>query len=281
MKIKDALNRGTMLLKGEDLDSPKMKARLLLQDALKKPRQYLLVHDDEALNEEIEAIFFSNIEKVKNGVPIEHITNYKEFMKLGFFVDDNVLIPRQDTEILVEEAIKIANRINAKNFLDLCTGSGAIGISMAKYIENSQVTATDISYKALQIAKKNATINGVENRITFIESDLFENIGATKFDLIISNPPYIKKDVIKKLSKQVQKEPIIALDGGYDGLDFYRRIIKKAYKYLKYGGYLCFEIGYDQKDEVIQLLEQEGIFSNIYSKKDLCDKDRIVVAKLS
>ena len=280
MTINEALNKGTLMLKGEDLDSPKMKARLLLQDVLKKPRQYLLVHDDETLRDEKKNEYLKNVEKVKNGTPIEYITNYKEFMKMGFFVNENVLIPRQDTEVLVEEAINLAKKINATNILDLCTGSGIIGISIAKYIEKVQITSTDVSPKAIQIAKKNANINNVENKITFIESNLFENIGDIKFDMIISNPPYIKKDIIKNLSKQVQNEPMIALNGGIDGLDFYRKIIKQAYKYLKFGGYLCLEIGYDQKEDVIKLMEKEGIFNNIYSKKDLYDKDRVVIAQI-
>lgn len=144
-------------------------------------------------------------------------------MKLSFYVNENVLIPRQDTEVLVEEVISIAKRINAKKILDLCTGSGSIAVSIAKYIENSQITAVDISKEALMVAKKNAKNNNVENQITFVKSDLFNKLGKEKYDIIVSNPPYIKKDVIKKLSKDVQNEPIIALDGGKDGLVFYKK----------------------------------------------------------
>ena len=129
-------------------------------------------------------------------------------------------------------------KINAKKILDLCTGSGAIAISLAKYIENSEITAVDISKKALEIARTNAKNNDVENQITFVESDLFKNLKEDKYDVIVSNPPYIKREVIKKLNKDVQKEPIIALDGGYDGLDFYRKIINESEKYLKFNGYL-------------------------------------------
>ena len=280
MLIKEALAKGTIMLKGENLDSPKMKARILLQDTLNKPRQYLIVHDTDSITLEQERKYFTNIEKVKNGTPIEHITHIKEFMKMNFFVNENVLIPRQDTEILVEEVIKIAKRINAKKIQDLCTGSGAIAVSLAKYIENSEIIASDISPEALRVAKKNAINNNVQNQITFIESDLFENIVKDKYDMIVSNPPYIKKEVIKKLDIEVQKEPIIALDGGYDGLNFYRKITNQAYEYLKYGGYLCLEIGYDQKEEVMELIKNEEKYCNTYSKKDLYDNDRIVITKL-
>lgn len=280
MTIKEALYKGTIMLKGEDLDSPKMKARLLLQDILKKPRQYLLVHDNEKIDDVILKKYFNNIEKVKKGMPIEHITHIKEFMKMNFYVNENVLIPRQDTEILVEEAINIAKKINAKKILDLCTGSGAIAISLAKYIKDVEITAVDISKEALRVAKKNAVSNEVQDQITFIESDLFRKIGNTKYDMIISNPPYIKKEVIKRLSKEVQKEPIIALDGGIDGLEFYKKISKNAYEHLKFGGYLCLEIGYDQKNSVTEIINNEGKYTNTYSKKDLYDNDRIIVTKV-
>ena len=201
-------------------------------------------------------------------------------MKLNFYVDKDVLIPRADTEILVEEVIKLAKKVGAKKILDLCTGSGAIAVSLAKYINKSEITATDISNEALRIAKLNAKNNNVEDRITFISSDLFQNVPEEKYDIIVSNPPYIKTKDIKTLNKDVQKEPKLALDGGIDGLDFYRKITKKADEYLKFGGFLCFEIGFDQKEDVIKLIEEQGKFKSTYSKKDLCDNDRIVITKL-
>lgn len=280
MTIKEALDKGTIMLKGENLDSPKLKARLLLQDILEKPRQYLLVHDLEPISKNVQEKYFENVQKVKSGTPIEHITHIKEFMKLNFYVDENVLIPRQDTEVLVEEVINIAKKTNGKKILDLCTGSGAIAISLAKYIQDSQITAIDISPNALMVAKKNAKINEVEERITFIKSDLFSQIKNQKFDIIVSNPPYIKKEDIKKLDREVQKEPIIALDGGIDGLDFYKIIAKNSYFYLKYGGYLALEIGYDEKESVIDIIEKENQYINTYSKKDLYGNDRIVVTKV-
>ncbi len=280
MQIKEAMRKGMIKLKTNDVKEPNLKARLLMQYILNRPREYILVHDDKQLTLRQNVDYFKLIKKLIEGVPLQHITHQQEFMKLMFYVDENVLIPRSDTEILVEEVIKLAKSINAKKILDLCTGSGAIAVSLAKYIEGSQITATDISRKALSIAKLNATNNNVEDKITFVSSDLFQNISEEKYDIIVSNPPYIKRKVIKTLDKEVKREPIIALDGGNDGLDFYKKIIGNAYQYLKYKGYLCLEIGYDQKDEVIDLINKEEKYIDTYSKKDLFDNDRIVITKL-
>lgn len=281
MLIKDAIRKGMIILKTNNIEEPNLKSRLLIQFILNKPRQYLLVHDNEELTQEQEKKYLENIKKISKGVPLQHITHSQEFMKMNFYVNEDVLIPRADTEILVEEVIEIAKKINAKKILDLCTGSGAIAVSLAKYIEDSQITAIDISGEALRVAKLNARNNEVEDKITFIKSDLFENVVKEKYDIIVSNPPYIKKDAIKKLNKEVQKEPNIALDGGNDGLDFYRKIISGGYEYLKFKGHLCMEIGYDQKEEVIEIIEKQEKYSNTYSKKDLSGNDRIVVTQVN
>ena len=280
MKIKQAIDKAVIMLKINNIDSSKIKARLLMQYILKQDRQYLIVYDNKELTKDQEEKYYKIINLHINGVPIEYITNTKEFMKMNFFINENVLIPRQDTEILVEEVLEISKKINAVKILDLCTGSGAIGISIAKYLPNSKITVVDISEEALKVAKRNAKINKVENQITFVKSNLFLNLKKEKYDIIVSNPPYIKKDIIKKLDKQVQNEPQIALDGGYDGLDFYRKIISTSYEYMKTGSYLCLEIGYDQKKDVINLINNQDKYINTYSKKDLCDNDRIVVTKL-
>ena len=265
MQIKEAMRKGMIKLKTNDVKEPNLKARLLMQYILNRPREYILVHDDKQLTLRQNVDYFKLIKKLIEGVPLQHITHQQEFMKLMFYVD---------------EVIKLAKNINAKKILDLCTGSGAIAVSLAKYIEGSQITATDISRKALSIAKLNATNNNVEDKITFVSSDLFQNISEEKYDIIVSNPPYIKRKVIKTLDEEVKREPIIALDGGNDGLDFYKKIIGNAYQYLKYKGYLCLEIGYDQKDEVIDLINKEEKYIDTYSKKDLFDNDRIVITKL-
>ena len=281
MTIRETIRKGMIMLKNSNVTEPNIKARLIMQYVLNKPREYLLVYDKEILMLRQEVNYFKAIKKLCQGIPIQHITHRQEFMKMTFYVDENVLIPRQDTEILVEEVIKIAKKINAKKILDLCTGSGAIAISLAKYIENSEITAVDISSKALNIAKINSKNNNVENQITFIESDLYKNLPKEKYDIIVSNPPYIKKEIIKKLDKEVQKEPKLALDGGYDGLDFYRKIVSKADEYLKFNGYLCLEIGYDQKEEVEEIISKQEKYIGTYCKKDLCDNDRVIVTKLN
>ncbi len=281
MTIRETIRKGMIILKNNNVTEPNIKARMIMQYVLNKPREYLMIYDDEILKLRQEVNYFKAIKKLCQGIPLQHITNMQEFMKMRFYVDENVLIPRQDTEILVEEVIKIAKKINAKKILDLCTGSGAIAVALAKYIKNSEITAVDISKNALNIAKLNAKNNEVEEKITFIQSDLFKNVKKEKYDIIVSNPPYIKKDILKKLDREVQKEPEIALDGGYDGLDFYRKIINMADEYLKFHGYLCFEIGYDQKEEVEELIKEQGKYIETYCKKDLCDNDRIVVTKLN
>ena len=281
MTINEAIKKGMIELKNSNIESPKLKSRLLMQYVLNQTRQYIIVNDLNRISKKDEERYFVGISKLRAGVPLEHITHQREFMKLNFYINENVLIPRQDTEILVEEVINIAKRIKNPKILDLCTGSGAIAVSLAKYLTESEITATDISNKALEIAKKNAKINEVENRITFISSDLFTNIPEEKYDIIVSNPPYIKRNVIGTLDEQVRKEPYMALDGGLDGLDFYRKIIKNSYEYLKYHGFLCLEIGFDQKIDVIELIENEEKFENTYSKKDLFDNDRIIITQLN
>jgi len=279
MTIKEMLSKGMIMLKGNNVDSPKLKARLLLQYILKKPRQYLIVYDNEEVGKKEQWEYFVNIEKLTNGVPLQHITHHQEFMRMDFYVDENVLIPRPDTEILVEEVIKIASKMEQPKILDLCTGSGAIAISIAKNVPNAEVYAIDISQKAIEVAKKNSKDLGAN--VKFIKSNLFSKMDKMKFDIIVSNPPYIKKEVIKNLSKEVRNEPELALDGGIDGLDFYRKITKQAIEFLKLGSYLCFEIGYDQKDEVIDIIKKQEHYSKTYSKKDLGGNDRVIVTQVT
>ncbi len=280
MTIRELLNQGIIMLKNEKIDSPKTKARLILESTLNKSREYLIIYDKNEVTPAQRDNYIKKIKRVILGEPVQYITGLQEFMKLNFFVTKDVLIPRQDTEVLVEEVIKIAKDIPNPVILDLCTGSGAIAVSLAKYIPNSKIYGIDISEKALEVAKKNAEFNGVKNSIEFRVSDLFNKIRNQKFDIIVSNPPYIKKEDIKLLPKDVQKEPKIALDGGTDGLVFYSRIAKSAYKHLRRGGYLCLEIGYNQKLQVKKIIEGQKRYINFYCKKDLCENDRVVITQI-
>jgi len=243
----------------------------------------LVINHTQEISEEKINEFEAGLEKIKKGYPIQYITNHQEFMKLDFYVDENVLIPQPDTEILVEEVIKYCTELSQKNqlsstikILDLCTGSGAIAISLAKYVENCEITATDISSKAIQIAKLNAEKNLVHKKINFIESDMFENIHTTDFDIIVSNPPYIETNVIQTLDLEVQKEPHLALDGGQDGLNFYKEIINNVEKYTTKSGAIFLEIGYNQKDSIFELLKQHNSNINSICIKDFGNNDRVV-----
>jgi len=278
MTIQELLNLGKKSLSSKEDAS--LISKILLSYFLNKDKQYLIINNELEVPIYVEEKYKDAIEKVSNDFPLQYITNNQEFMKLNFYVDENVLIPRADTEILVEEIIKLTSKEKQINILDMCSGSGAIGISLAKYIPNSKVYMVDISKSALNIAQKNAKLNGVEKQVEFINSDMFEKVPNIEFDIIVSNPPYIETETIKILEKQVLKEPNIALDGGEDGLIFYRILVKETHKFLKQNGILGLEIGYNQKQEVIKLLEQEGVYKDIYCKKDLGGNDRAVIGTL-
>lgn len=282
MKIKDILLQGITILKENNIEDANLKARILLADILDKSKEYLLIHDEEEIEEGIINLFFNKIERLKNYEPIQYIINKQEFMGFEFYVDKNVLIPQPDTENLVEEVIHISEKMkesgqNKLRILDMCTGSGAIAIALSKLVENTLVYASDISLEAIKIAEENASKH--QANVMFFQSDLFRKISELyKFDIIVSNPPYIEKNIIKTLSKEVQNEPILALDGGIDGLNFYRKIAEDAKKHLNVNGYLAFEIGFNQKSAVENILEENG-YKNIYSRKDLSGNDRIVVGQ--
>jgi len=201
-------------------------------------------------------------------------------MGLDFFVKEGVLIPRPDTETLVEEIIELCkNKSEQINILDIGTGSGSITVSLAKYIENSKVMSFDISDIPLEVGKINAINNEVDNKIEFVKSDVFSAIEDTEkqFDVIVSNPPYIPKKDIETLHTQVKDyEPYNALEGGEDGLDFYRQITKESIDYLKQGGILAYEVGHDQAEDVSEIMKSYG-YTKIYKKKDIQGIDRVVI----
>ena len=221
MILKEILKESILKLNENNIGEPNFISRRIISDILKIPKEYFFNKENEEISKDNIEKIRRNIEKIIEGIPIQYITNKQEFMGLEFYVDENVLVPRADTEILVEEVIKIVkeNFVEKEKIeiLDLCTGSGAIGISIAKYVENAKVTLVDISKEALKIAEKNSKDNMVLNKCELILSNMFNNLKNKKFDIIVSNPPYIETKTIEDLSIQVKKEPIIALDGGEDG----------------------------------------------------------------
>lgn len=276
MRLQELIKYGKDQLKNNKIDDETIKAKALLKYILNVDDSYLIIHNNEIQSTEIEKKYKDLMEELIEGKPLQYIMHTQEFMNLNFYVDENVLIPQPDTETLVLQAIKRIKQYENNNIkvLDLCTGSGAIAISLAKAFENQavQVYASDISDKALEVAKKNSKKNDVH--INFINSNMFENIDE-KFDIIVSNPPYIETETIKKLSKDVQQEPHIALDGGFDGLEFYKIIASEYEKYLNDNGTLLLEIGYNQKQSVTELF----INRNVECIKDLAQNDRVIIVK--
>ena len=277
--VKELLSKGIMLLEQNNIEDSVIKAKRLIQYVLKKTANQIIFDLDSCIKKDYETQYLEYINQIINGKPLQYITHEQEFMGFKFYVDENVLIPQPDTETLVERAIEIvkdAQPITENiDVLDMCTGSGAIAVSIAKLCKDIKICALDISDEALEIAKKNAFEN--KANVEFFKSDMFKNISKNaKFDLIVSNPPYIKENVISTLSKDVQNEPHIALSGGIDGLDFYRIIANNAYKYLKYQGTVRVEIGYDQEESVEELFEQTHQYDKIRCIKDLSGNDRVI-----
>lgn len=214
--------------------------------------------------------------------PIQYIIGKSEFCGLEFIVNEDVLIPRPETELVVETAINLVHGLRSSVYgltiLDLCTGSGCIAIALTNSIRDCRIVASDISENALKVAEKNARLNGALDRVDFIKSDLFKEIKG-EFDIITANPPYIAKGEFCELQEEVLREPRIALDGGSDGLDFYRRIIPAAAGYLKPGGYLIMEIGFGQKSGILDIVKINSGLESVEIKKDHNGIDRVIVAQ--
>lgn len=277
--IKELLQIGELRLENACIADAKLDAWYLMEYCFHMSRVSFLLDKDKPVSEEKEMEYLALVEKRESHIPLQHITGEQEFMGYPFFVNENVLIPRQDTESLVEEVIPYAFN---KSVLDICTGSGCILISLSKEVQLKKGIGVDISEKALEVAKKNAVRN--ESDVTFIQSDLFENVATIakeeKFDIIVSNPPYIESEEVDRLMPEVLlHEPRLALDGMEDGLYFYRKIIEQSKEYLVEGGRIFFEIGYNQGEAVSKLLEEAG-YSEIQVKKDLAQLDRVVSGKL-
>ncbi|HAN10356.1 MAG TPA: hypothetical protein DCP90_07065 [Clostridiales bacterium] len=280
-EIIQILKQGKDKLKEGGINTFSLDAELIMSHVIHESRERILARLVCDISDTDIEKYLNLIDKRVCGCPLQYITNHQEFMSLDFYVDARVLIPRPDTEILVENVINHCK--NKKNvvLLDMCTGSGCIAVTLAYYIENIRIIAVDISKEALDVAKHNAKCNNVTDKITFIQSDLFENLDKKdikSFDIIVSNPPYIESGEIPILSKEVKDfEPKIALDGGDLGLDFYRLISKQSIEYLKDNGKLFYEIGYNQGNNVKNILLDNG-FDNINIIRDLAGKDRVVVS---
>ena len=276
MKIKDIIIKYSKELE-KISDTPRLDVELTLQKILDVDRIYIHINLDKELEDKDYEKFIELINQRLNGRPVAYIVENREFMGLDFFVKEGVLIPRPDTEVLVEEIIDICKEKESVNILDIGTGSGAITVSLAKYIKKSKIISVDINDIPLEVGKINAINNKVDEKIQFIKSDLFKNIDKSmKFDVIVSNPPYIPKKEIETLHKQVKDyEPYQALYGGEDGLDFYREITLKSIEYLKEGGILAYEVGHDQANDVCDIMS--NYYGKIYTKKDIQCIDRVVI----
>lgn len=261
--------------------NPSIDAELIALHILGYTKLELILNSKLPVSKEDAQTYKDYISKRCSGIPLQYITNEQEFMGLSFYVDENVLIPRQDTETLIETLIEKSNHKPFKHIVEVGVGSGCISISLAKFLPEVQITGIDISLKALEVAKKNAKNNQVENRIKWICGDILNGYQPDqKLDLIVSNPPYITSKDCSELDKDVKDhEPMLALDGGADGLIFYREITKQAKDILVQGGMLAYEIGYNQSKDVRSIMEEHG-FVQIEEIKDLACHDRIVLGIL-
>lgn len=295
--VKEMLTMGEKQLMDSDIADATRDCKILYCYMMDIPFSKIILEYQEVLQDRLCDKYFGLIDRRSKGEPVQYIMGSQEFMGLEFIVNENVLIPRQDTETLVEDALEIINTGTLRgedmdvkrkewDILDLCTGSGAIGVSLARIANKVNVTCSDISEGAIKVAKENAQKHGVAKSVKFEQGDLFKpfskHFRKQKFDMIISNPPYIKSSVISTLQKEVcEHEPLSALDGGESGLDFYERIVSGVGSHLRKSGVLLLEIGHDQGEAVSGLLSRNGEFTSIRVLKDLANRDRIVFAKKS
>lgn len=295
--VKEMLTMGEKQLMDSDIADATRDCKILYCYMMDIPFSKIILEYQEVLQDRLCDKYFELIDRRSKGEPVQYIMGSQEFMGLEFIVNENVLIPRQDTETLVEDALEIINTGTLRgedmdvkrkewDILDLCTGSGAIGVSLARIANKVNVTCSDISEGAIKVAKENAQKHGVAKSVKFEQGDLFKpfskHFRKQKFDMIISNPPYIKSSVIPTLQKEVcEHEPLSALDGGESGLDFYERIVSGVGSHLRKSGVLLLEIGHDQGEAVSGLLSRNGDFTSIRVLKDLANRDRIVFAKKS
>jgi len=283
MTISKLLITGATILKTAGIDNPAKEVELFLAHILKSKRIDMYLNSNNMVAEEDINIFRSFIERRVKKEPVAYIVGFQEFRELTFKVDKNVLIPRPETELLAEYALELINKqIKGYEILDLGTGSGVLAVTLQKRFPFVKMTALDISRKALKIAKENATAHKVGGQITFLESDMFKNIKKNKkFHLIVSNPPYVPREEMKELMEDVRLyEPKQALDGGKQGLKFYKEIIKRAPGYLFPGGYLCLELGFGQAESIRNLFNESGKFAIVKIIKDFASIERVIIVKV-
>ena len=279
--IGELLIYGNQQLKEAEIDTYILDCQLLLTKVLNKDKIYLILNKDEEVSKLNENKFKQLIKKRKEKMPMAYILKDVEFMGLDFYVEEGVLIPRGDTEVLVEEVLKHIGENDDTSICDLCCGSGAIGISLAALRNNIKVDLVDLYPIPEKVTKKNIAKHNLEERTEFIKSDLLNKIieDGKKYDILVSNPPYIADEVIDDLMEDVKDyEPHTALAGGEDGMDFYNIIVSESRKVLNENGILAFEIGYDQGEKVKVLMKKNG-FKNIKVIQDLAGLDRVVIGK--
>ena len=275
MKIIDNLKDGYEMLKRNNISSYKIDCEILMSQTLNISREEVLLNLEKVIKEEEREKYFNFVNRRKKKEPVAYITKNKNFWRSNFITNKNVLIPRPDSEHLVEQTIKLIQKKQAKRILDIGVGSGCLSISILKERPNCKFDAIDISKNALKLAKINAKLHQLLNRIKFYKRDV-DNFYNDKYDLVISNPPYIKKHKIKYLGT-INYEPKVALDGGLDGLEVIRKVVSKSKHLLKINGKLILEIGYDQKYKVINLLTEKNFFINKIIK-DYGNKTRCIVS---
>ena len=276
MNINLAINQGSKILKSNFIPNARLDSEILMAKIINKDRNYILLNSNNIISKKNLKDFYKLIKKRSSGSPVAHLTNKKFFWNYEFFVTKNTLIPRPDTELIVENVLRLTRQKNKINILDIGVGSGCILLSILKERKNFYGTGVDISKKCLNISKINANRLKVSNRLKLFKSDV-DKFNFGKYDLIVSNPPYIKKSKLKYLERDVAKfEPILALDGGLDGLSEIRNVIKKSSELIKKNGKFILEIGFDQKNKVINLLKKEDFYINS-TKKDLAKNDRCII----
>ena len=277
MNIEIAIKKACQELKNNQIGSALLDSELLLSKAIKKDRKFILLNLDKELNQNEQDNFKSLILKRSKGKPLAYLTGTKSFWKYDFKVNEKVLIPRPDTEIMIEQVLKIYKNKNYLNFLEVGIGSGCIALSILKEKKTFLGTGIDLSQDCIEICRYNAKKLGVNNRIKLFKSDV-DNLIFRKYDLIVSNPPYIKKFDLNKLSREVVNyEPKLALDGGLEGLSVIRKVIKKSSELIKTNGKLILEIGHDQKEIVKKMLNQNDFYVN-ETIKDLAKNDRCIIS---